>query len=102
MQRTKGGGEGDSAGPGAAIGGLIVLVAGGSALGASQTDRTGPVLAFAAAILVAVITWYATDRRQTAALAAEEKRQTDALAAEDKRHTDSLSAEAERHAVRLV
>jgi hypothetical protein len=50
------------------------VVAAGSAIGASQSDSTGPVLAFVGAILVALVTWYATDRRQRTALAAERER----------------------------
>lgn len=50
------------------------MIAGGSALGASTTTNTAAYLAFAAAILVAVVTWYATDRRQRMALTAEERR----------------------------
>ena len=49
------------------------MVAAGSAIGASQSDSTGPVLAFVGAILVALVTWYATDRRQRTALAERER-----------------------------
>jgi hypothetical protein len=43
---------------------------------ATQTDETGPVLAFSGAIVVAVITWVSSDRRQDRALVAERERQS--------------------------
>jgi hypothetical protein len=71
--------------------GVVVLIgAGGAAAVASQSDKTAPILAFAGAILVALITWYATDRRQAAALAAEQQRLDAQL-----RHERDLSERAE-------
>ena len=58
-----------------AVGALIVVViGGGSVLGAAQTSNTGPILAFIGALLVALITWFAADRRQRYSLAAEKAR----------------------------
>src|SRR4051794_12053460 len=62
-------------GPGLAGGALIVVAAGGAAVGAAQSDKTSAILAFAGAVLVALVTWYATDRRQRVAIDAEADRQ---------------------------
>jgi hypothetical protein len=76
-RRDEGFSGGDAAGAA-----LVVVVAGGAAAGASQASTAGPYLTFAAAIIVALITWFATDRRQTRALAAEGERQVRSLDAE--------------------
>ena len=47
---------------------------------ALQTDQTGPVLAFSGALIVAIITWVSSDRRQERALVAERERQFAKLA----------------------
>lgn len=83
------------AGPGWLVGGVIVLIAGGSAVGASGVSNTAAYLTFAAAITVALITWYATDRRQAAALEAEERRQAAALNAEERRLAQQLAHDKE-------
>lgn len=68
---------------GDAIGaGIVVVVGGAAAAGASQTSSAGPYLTFAGAILVALITWIATDRRQARQLREERARLTEQLAAE--------------------
>ena len=50
---------------------LVVVAAGVAAAVATHVDDTAALLAFAGAMLVAFITWYATDRRQAMAIAAE-------------------------------
>jgi hypothetical protein len=53
---------------------LAVSVAGGAAVGATQVNDTPALLAVIGAIFVALITWYATDRRQVNAIAADRER----------------------------
>jgi hypothetical protein len=53
---------------------LAVSVAGGAAVGATQVNNTPALLAFIGAIFVALITWYATDRRQARVIAADRER----------------------------
>src|SRR5829696_8902888 len=72
------------------------VVGAGTAVGAGQTSNAGPILAFVGAITVALITWYATDKRQSKALEAERERLQDRLLDERRRHDDTLRHE-ERH-----
>ena len=58
---------------------LLLLVAGGTVAGATQTDETGPILAFVGALLVVLITAVTTDRRQRRQIAAEGSRHTETL-----------------------
>lgn len=61
----------------------MIVVAGGAAVaGATQTNQTAAILAFAGAILVAIIAAYTAGRRQVRALRAERERQADRLAHE--------------------
>jgi hypothetical protein len=76
--------------------------AGAGVYGATEAAQPGPFIAGVVAIVVALITWYATDRRQSKALADADERQADALAAEDTRHAASLAAENTRHAATLT
>lgn len=69
---------------------LVVCAGGASAFAASESSNAPSLLAFTGALLVALITWYATDRRQTAALMAD-----------DRRHRASLDAEQTRLALTL-
>jgi hypothetical protein len=62
-------------GPGVGTGALIIVTGAGAAFGASKTDSAAPYLALTGALLVALITWYATDRRQAQMLRADERRQ---------------------------
>jgi hypothetical protein len=64
-------------------------------LGANQTDSTGPIIAGSVAIIVALVTWYATDKRQSKALAAEERRQIKTLEEERGRLTLQLEHDRE-------
>lgn len=59
--------------------GLVAAVAG--------ADPAGPIIAACAAVLVALITWFATDRRQRVALEAERTRVQDRIA-EDRQADD--------------
>jgi hypothetical protein len=70
---------------------IVVVVAGAAAGGASQAGSAGPYLTFAAAVLVALVTWFATDRRQARQLLAEEKRQAASLAADASRQARELA-----------
>jgi membrane protein implicated in regulation of membrane protease activity len=73
------------------------LVGGGALVVAATTkSNQGPWIAFAAAVLVAVLTAILTDRRQNAALNAEDRRQRTTLDAEDRRQRAALDAERER------
>jgi hypothetical protein len=67
----------DGPGEAAAVGGSTVVLAAAVIVGANQTGNTGPILAFSGAVLVALVTWYAADRRQRAALREERNRLTD-------------------------
>lgn len=81
-------------------GGLIILgLATGSVAASSQASERGPILTFAAAVLVALITWYATDRRQERQIAAERQREAQRLRAERERLDRQLAAEREREDV---
>src|SRR4051794_9340282 len=51
-----------------------VVVSGIAIFGATSSDKTAPILAFAGAIIVALLTAYTTNRRQERALAAEHDR----------------------------
>jgi hypothetical protein len=72
-----------------------VAVGGAAAYGAAQTDHTAPILTFAGAILVALITAFTTNRRQQHQLEAESKRQQLALEAERDRLRLQLAHERE-------
>jgi hypothetical protein len=82
-------------------GALLLAVAGGAAVGASQSSQTGPILAFAGALIVVVITAITTDRRQARQMNADETAQTATLDAERERHSESLKAEGDRLALQL-
>jgi hypothetical protein len=71
--------------------GATVCIAAGAAAGASQVDATGPILVFADAIIVAIVTWFSTDRRQARELRADARKQERALAAEGKRQAAALA-----------
>ena len=75
----------DSVGEWVAVAAGTSLVGGAAVYGATRTDDTGPILAFAAAVLVALITAFTTNRRQQHALEAESERQRRALDAESER-----------------
>ena len=90
MQIGNGGG-----GETAVVGGATAITTVGI-VGASQSSQAGPIIAGVVAFVVALITWYATDKRQSKALAAEEQRQAKALDAEQRRHEATLAAENER------
>ena len=66
-------GHGASGGDVAVAGGATLAGAAGI-YGATTTSQTGPIIAGVVAIFVALVTWYATDRRQSKALAAERDR----------------------------
>ena len=88
---------GGSSGADLAVGGgTTIVVLAGIAAG-SQSSQAAPVIAGIVALAVALITWYATDRRQGAALAAEERRHQATLEAERERFTEQLKAESSRH-----
>jgi hypothetical protein len=57
-----------------AVVGAAAVVGGGTVVAAAPSDDTGPILAFVGALLVAVLTAYTANRRQSAALAAERER----------------------------
>lgn len=71
-------------------GGGDAAVAGGGIVVATQTTQAGPIIAGVVAVVVALVTWYATDKRQAKALAAEEERQRTALASERERLREQL------------
>jgi membrane protein implicated in regulation of membrane protease activity len=50
----------------AIVGGATVVVGGAAVAAATSTDQTGPILAFAGALIVSLIAAYTTDRRQRA------------------------------------
>ena len=70
---------------------VVVVVGGGTVAAAAGTSTAGPVLAFVGAILVALITWYATDRRQRRLIAADERRHRAELEAQERRHAAQLA-----------
>lgn len=76
------------------------MTGGGAVLYANSTDHTGPILAFVGAILVALLTAYTADRRQRAALDAEDERQRTALNAEAQRLRARLDHERSMEDVR--
>lgn len=65
--------------------GVLVVIAGGSAVGAAQTSKTTAVLGFVGVLLVAVITAVTTNRRQERQIAAAAEAQERAVAAERER-----------------
>ena len=67
------------------VGGVACVVAAVVIFGASQTSKAVPIIAGSVAILVALFTWYATDKRQTKAIAAHEREQERAFRAERER-----------------
>jgi hypothetical protein len=71
-------------------------VAGGAGIyGAAQTSQTGPIIAGVVALIVALVTWYATDRRQAKALEAENIRLERQLEAERERQAQVLKQDRE-------
>jgi hypothetical protein len=75
---------------------LLLVIAGGTVAGATQTNDTGPILTFVGALIVVVITAVTTNRRQARQLSAEGERHRDSLRAEGERQATSLQAESER------
>ncbi len=74
---------GDGGDGGGLVPALVIVVAGGAAIaGATQTNQTAAILAFAGAIIVALIAAVTAGRRQVRALRAERERQSDRLAHE--------------------
>lgn len=57
-----------------AVAGTATLAGAAGIYVATTTSESGPIIAGVVAIFVAVVTWYATDRRQARALAAERER----------------------------
>lgn len=79
--------SGDGLGGGeVAAGGAVIVLVGAAAVGASQTDHTGPLLAFVGALLVSLIAAVTAGRRQKRSLDAERTRLTDQLAHDRKLH----------------
>lgn len=70
MRETNGGDN--STGAIATVG--VAFAVGLGVYGTAQSNDDGPIIAGAVAIVVAFITWFATDRRQANALAAERER----------------------------
>jgi hypothetical protein len=93
MRESNSGGGGVDTGVLAGIGVLLVGAAG--IVGAAHATRTtiGPIIAGSVAIVVAFITWYATDRRQKRELNAEWKRLAETQNAERHRHDNLLRHE---------
>jgi hypothetical protein len=89
MRAPASGGGGEDA----AVAGGACIVAAGGIVGAAQTNQAGPIIAGVVAIVVALVTWYATDRRQSKALDADQDRQERALTAEQGRHEATLVGE---------
>jgi hypothetical protein len=81
---------------------VLVVIAGGAAYGATRSNQTGPVLAFAAALIVATIAAVTAARRLGQQLAAERERTLLQLEAEDSRLQRQLAAEGERQDAQLV
>src|SRR3954471_18476520 len=79
--------------------GAVFVVGGAVAAGASQTDHFAPILAFAGALIVAVLTAVTTNRRQDHQLRAEERRQRAELAAGADRLERQLRSERRRQDV---
>jgi ABC-type nickel/cobalt efflux system permease component RcnA len=77
------------------VGGVIVLIiiAGGAAAGATQSDETGPILAFVGALLVVVITALTTSRRLDRQLSAQSMSSRELLQAEGQRLQQRLDHE---------
>jgi hypothetical protein len=92
MHPSNGGDSHDGYGGLIVGGGALVLVLGGAyqATQASQASEATPYIAGVVAIAVALITWFATDRRQAKALAAERDRLQRQLDAEAERHRERL------------
>jgi hypothetical protein len=84
-----------SGGTGGDIGVAATACAAGGAgiYGAAQTSQTGPIIAGVVAIIVALVTWYATDRRQAKAITAQSEQQARELEAEQERLVLQLSHE---------
>ena len=85
----------DSLGESVAVGAGTCVIATGTVLGATSTDHTGPILAFAAAIFVALVTAVTTNRRQERALEADADRHHETLRAESKRLEQQLAHDRE-------
>src|SRR5262245_56170618 len=80
---------------GAAVASTATVATGVSIYIGAQSSQTGPIIAGAVAVIVALITWYATDRRQDAALEAERQRHRATLDAEQQRFETRLQHERE-------
>jgi hypothetical protein len=73
------------------------VVLGGAAIyAANGSDHVGPILTFAGALIVAVITWISTDRRQARQLADQQARDVARQADERERLDHQLQAEKAR------
>jgi hypothetical protein len=86
----------------AAVVGVAGLATAGGIVVGTQSSQTGPIIAGVVAVVVALITWYATDKRQAKAIAAQEEQHGSDLRAESARHDATLRAERERLDARLA
>lgn len=75
--------------------GAVVLIGGVSVAGATQSSETGPILAFAGAVLVALIAAFAAQRRLRQQLTAEHARHAAQLEAERQRQAAQLAHDRE-------
>jgi hypothetical protein len=89
--RANGGGTGTDV----AVAGCATVAGAAGIYGATTTSHTGPIIAGVVAIFVALVTWYATDRRQSKALAAERQRFDRQLQAENERLRETLAHQQE-------
>ena len=90
---------------GAVAVGAVGVVAGGTYLGLNTKTNTAAILAFAAAIFVALLTAYWTQRRLSQELGAAKARLALQLSSEDERHRDDLAfqrGETDRGEVRSI
>jgi hypothetical protein len=92
--RATNGSGGTGGDVGVAVG--ACAVGGAGIYGAAQTSQTGPIIAGIVAIIVALVTWYATDRRQAKSIDAQQEAQDRDLEAEQRRHEATLAGERER------
>jgi hypothetical protein len=72
---------------------LVGVAAVAAAIQFTKANETAAALAFGGALIVACVTWIATDRRQDTALDAEDRRHRAALDAEGKRLQQRLAHE---------
>jgi hypothetical protein len=77
----------------AAVAGGAIVGTGVGIAGATQSSQAGPIVAGVVAVIVALITWYATDKRQAKAIVAERERFQQQLDAEAERHRERLAHE---------